>query len=159
MLLMGQGGEAMRVELLRAHPRLSGRVHATGTLTPESLSRHLAACDLLLQPYADGVSARRTSVMAGLAHGLAVVTTKGALSEGLWEETGAVALAPAGDDEALVDEVRRVLASKETRAQLGNAGSQLYRERFDLAHTIAALRREAVERAEAASALGAGAEA
>ena len=149
----------MRDELLRAHPRLSGRVHATGTLSAESLSRHLAACDLLLQPYPDGVSARRTSAMAGLAHGLAVVTTKGTLTESLWEETGAVALAPAGDDEALLVEVQSLLASAETRARLGAAGRGLYRERFDLAHTIAALRREAVESAAAAAALGAGAEA
>ena len=157
VLLMGRGGEALRDELLRAHPRLSGRVHATGTLPAESLSRHLAACDLLLQPYPDGVSARRTSAMAGLAHGLAVVTTKGALTEGLWEEAGAVALAPAGDDEALLVEARRLLSSEEARARLGEAGRRLYRERFDLAHTVAALRREAVERAAAAAALGAGA--
>lgn len=159
VLLIGQGGEELRAELLRAHPRLAGRVHATGTLAAESLSRHLAACDLLLQPYPDGVSTRRTSVMAGLAHGRAVVTTEGRLTESIWEETGAVALAHAGDDEALLDEVRRVLASEETRARLGEAGRQLYRERFDLAHTIAALRRESVESAAAADALGAGAEA
>jgi len=112
-----------------------------------------------LQPYTDGVSTRRTSVMAGLAHGLAVVTTNGRLSEGLWKESGAVALAQANDDDALLEEVRRLLASTEARARLGAAGRQLYRERFDLSHTVAALRRGDEEFAEAASALGAGAEA
>ncbi|HEX6183920.1 MAG TPA: glycosyltransferase family 4 protein [Pyrinomonadaceae bacterium] len=159
VLLIGQGSEAMREELLRARPELSGRIHAAGTLAPEALSRHLAACDLLVQPYPDGVSARRTSAMAGLAHGLAVVTTKGVLTESLWEESGAVALAPAGDVGALLDEVRRLLASPESRAPLGDAARKLYRERFDLSHTVASLRRAADERAEAAHAVGAGAEA
>jgi len=159
VLLMGQGSEAMREELLRAHPRVAKRIHATGTLASEALSRHLAACDLLVQPYPDGVSARRTSAMAGLAHGLAVVTTKGRLTEGLWQECGAVALAPADDDDALLDEVRRLLASPESRARLGEAARKLYRERFDISPTVATLRGAADERAGAAHALAKGAEA
>lgn len=159
VLLLGQGSDRMREELLRSRPDLSSRVHASGTLAHDSLSRHLAACDLLLQPYPDGVSARRTSAMAGLAHGLPVVTTKGALTEPLWEESGAVALAHAGDDEALLGEVRRLLASTEERARLSTAARRLYRERFDLSHTIAALRGSAEERSEPARALAKGAEA
>jgi glycosyltransferase involved in cell wall biosynthesis len=86
--------------------------------------------------------------MAGLAHGLAIVTTKGRLTEPLWEESGAVALAPAGDEDALLREVRRLLASPKERARLSGAARTLYRERFDLSHTIAALRGEADERAD-----------
>jgi glycosyltransferase involved in cell wall biosynthesis len=159
VLLLGQGGEAMREELLRARPELAERIHASGTLPPEELSRRLAACDLLLQPYPDGVSARRTSAMAGLAHGLPVVTTSGALTEGLWKESGAVALAPAGDDEALLGEVRRLLASPEERSRMSAAALTLYRERFDLSHTIAALRGAADDQAESTRALDAEAEA
>jgi glycosyltransferase involved in cell wall biosynthesis len=159
VLLMGQGSEAMREELLRAHPRVAKRIHATGTLASEALSRHLAACDLLVQPYPDGVSTRRTSVMAGLAHGLALVTTAGRLTEPLWEESRAVALVRAGDGDALFDEVRRLLSSSESRARLGDAARKLYRERFDLPHTVAALRREVDESVPDASAVGAGAEA
>jgi glycosyltransferase involved in cell wall biosynthesis len=159
VLLLGRGSEAMREELLRAHTDLASRVHAAGTLPPEDISRRLAACDLLLQPYPDGVSARRTSAMAGLAHGLPVVTTSGALTEGLWKESGAVALAPAGDDEALLDEVRKLLASPEERTRLSAAALKLYRERFDLSHTIAALRGAADDPAKPTRALGAQAEA
>jgi glycosyltransferase involved in cell wall biosynthesis len=159
VLLIGQGSEALLEELWGTHPRLANRVHATGTLAPEALSRHLAACDLLVQPYPDGVSARRTSAMAGLAHGLAVVTTKGRLTEGLWQESGAVALAPAGDDDALLDEVRRLLASPESRARLGEAARKLYRERFDISHTVTTLRGAAGESAGVAHTLAEGAEA
>ena len=158
-LLLGRGGEAMREELLRSHPELAARVHAEGTLAPEELSQRIAACDLLLQPYPDGVSARRTSAMAGLALGVPVVTTKGRLTEPLWEEGGAVALAPAGDDDALLCGALRLLASPEERARLSDAARTLYRERFDLSHTIAALRGTADERTEPARVIAKGAEA
>jgi len=55
-----------------------------GGLTPEDLSSHVAACDVLIQPYLDGVSTRRTSFMAGLAHGRAIVTNHGRATEPLW---------------------------------------------------------------------------
>lgn len=141
VLLLGRGSETMREELLRVHPHLASRIHATGTLVPESLSRHLAACDLLLQPYPDGISARRTSVMAGLAHGLAVVTTKGALTESLWEESGAVALAPAGDIEGLAIIVRELLGDANARGELGERARATYALHFDLIHMSAKLRR------------------
>lgn len=149
LLLMGRGGESVREEIVGRDARLAGRVHAAGYAEPRELSRQLAACDLLLQPYPDGVSSRRTSVMAGLAHGLAVVTTAGRLTEPLWEASGAVALAPAGDPEAIAGAVARLLADAAGRARLGARARALYRERFDLAHTVAALGRARDERDEA----------
>ena len=49
----------------------------------------------------DGVTTRRTSVMAALANGVPIVSTAGALTEAVWRETGAVALAPASDARAI----------------------------------------------------------
>lgn len=138
-LLLGRGSEEARDRVLREHPSLAGRIHATGLLAAGELSAHLAACDILLQPFTDGVSSRRTSAMAGLAHGLAVATTSGRLTETLWAESGAVALAPAGDDAALIEVAARLLASDAERARLGAAARTLYRERFDVSRTIAAL--------------------
>jgi glycosyltransferase involved in cell wall biosynthesis len=140
VLLLGQGSEAMREELLRAHPQLAERIHAAGTLAPEALSRHLAACDLLVQPYPDGVSTRRTSVMAGLAHGLAVVTTEGALTEPFWRESGAVALAPAGDVNGLTRAACELLGDTAGRRALGETARATYGLHFDLSHLRAKLR-------------------
>ena len=141
LLLLGRGSERAREELIGRDARLAARVHAAGYLEPRDLSAHLAACDLLLQPYPDGVSSRRTSVMAGLAHGLAVVTTRGRLTEPLWEASGAVALAPADDPGAITSTAARLLDDPVERARLGARARALYLERFDLAHTVAALRR------------------
>ena len=56
---------------------------------PQALADHIGACDLLIQPYPDGISSRRTSAMAGLALGIPVITTTGSLTESLWAETRA----------------------------------------------------------------------
>jgi hypothetical protein len=98
----------------------------------------------MLQPFPDGVSSRRTSVMAALAHGLAVVTTRGRLTETLWAESGAVALAPAEDCRELLKEVERLLFDTAKRERMGVAARTLYRERFDVSLVVAALREETV---------------
>ena len=140
VLLLGRGGGALRDELTRRRPALAGRVHATGALEAADLSRHLRACDVLLQPYPDGVSTRRTSVMGGLSHGLAVVTTAGLRTEPLWAESGAVKLAPAEDLAALAEATQGLLADAAERARLGAAARALYQTRFDVSHTVKALR-------------------
>ncbi|HEX8272428.1 MAG TPA: glycosyltransferase [Longimicrobiaceae bacterium] len=141
-LLLGRGGERFRDEVVGRHPALAGRVHSPGALSSDELSRHLAACDLLVQPYPDGVNGRQTSLAACLEHGRAVVTTEGASTEGVWRESGAVAMARVGDAEAAVGLVDRLLADDAERARLGAAAERLYDERFHLRHTIAALTRE-----------------
>jgi glycosyltransferase involved in cell wall biosynthesis len=48
----------------------------TGNEPGAEVSADLAACDVLLLPYLDGASLRRGTLMAGLAHGCAIVTTQ-----------------------------------------------------------------------------------
>jgi glycosyltransferase involved in cell wall biosynthesis len=141
VLLLGRGSERLREENLRDQTALGERVSATGALDARELSAHLAACDLVVQPFPDGVTTRRTSVMAALAHRLPVLTTAGRLTEPLWAESRAVALAPACDAAALADAACRLLADDVQRTRLAAAGLALYRERFRIARTIAALRR------------------
>ena len=137
-LLLGRGGRAYAEGLIRRHPDLDGRVVATGGLPAEDLSRHLQACDLMIQPYIDGVSTRRTSVMASLAHGLPVATNRGHNTEPLWAAEGGAAVA-ADHAGALVAEAEALLADPAARASLGAAGADLYRRRFAVEKTIEAL--------------------
>src|SRR5207248_8710803 len=102
---------------------------------------HLLACDLMVQPFEDGVTTRRTSIMAALAHGVPTVTTRGRLTEPLWRASGAVGLAPAGDPTALATVAADLLAEPRRRQRLGAAGRATYDEFFDVRHTVAALRR------------------
>jgi hypothetical protein len=140
MLLIGKDSEKHRDVLAALAPHHRPRIHATGVLEAEAISRHLAACDLAIQPYPDGISSRRTSAMAELAHGLPVVTTTGRLTEPLWLESGAVAAAPAGNAQEFVETACRLLADESQRARLSERARDLYDSRFDVRHVISALR-------------------
>jgi glycosyltransferase involved in cell wall biosynthesis len=142
-LLIGLGGEAFAARLLARYPALHGRIRATGLLPLEEIAAHLAACDLLVQPYPDGVSTRRTSLMAGLALGRPIVTTRGELTEPLWLQSGTVALEPAGVAPALLDAAEALLHDPRRREQLGASGRAFYAEHFSPQRLIATLRRHA----------------
>jgi glycosyltransferase involved in cell wall biosynthesis len=143
VLLMGIGSREFRAEMTEKRPQLTPMIHATGALPPEDLSAHVAECDLLVQPYPDGVSSRRTSVMLGLSHAKAVVTTAGELTEPLWSASNALALAPAGDTKAFVRLVEQLACDPAERRRMGQAARKLYQARFDLSITIGALREAA----------------
>lgn len=140
VLLMGANSREFRAALIRENPEFAARVHATGTLPPQELSRAISACDLMVQPYSEGVSARRTCLMAALAHGQPVVTSSGTATEPLWAESGAVALASAGDLDAMRSLIAELLADEAQRACYSTKAMELYAQRFDLRHTVAALR-------------------
>ncbi len=135
ILLVGDGSQ----EFARAlpHPQL---VTATGRLDANAVASHLSACDLMLQPFPDGASTRRGSIMAGLALGVPVVSNLGEASESIWQNERALALAPNAED--LGDVVDRLLASPAERIAIGQRGRQLYEEQFSLAHTARLLRNQ-----------------
>jgi glycosyltransferase involved in cell wall biosynthesis len=145
IVLLGQHADRLHQQLVRDHPQFAARIRATGTLSPQALVDQIGACDLLIQPYPDGVSSRRTSAMAGLALGIPVITTTGSLTESLWAETRAVSLVSVDDSHALTVEALRLLSDAGARRDLGARGHDVYRQYFDLRHTIAALRRAAHE--------------
>jgi glycosyltransferase involved in cell wall biosynthesis len=139
ILLLGRGNEAMRKRLVDAHPALKSRLHAPGMLEPYDLSSHISACDVMIQPFPDGVSTRRTSIMAALSHGRPVVTTKGHLTESLWGESGAVALAPAAEVSAIAEMTRKLIVNRRERQMLGEKAKALYSRWFDVSLTVGTL--------------------
>ena len=140
-LLLGRGSREFQAVLAARHPDVAGRVHAAGALAAEDASAHLLACDLLLQPYPDGVSARRGSVMAGLGVGMAIVTNTGHLTESLWRERRPVELVEDTRPEAWVDAAERLLAHDGERAALRERATRVYQERFALERTVEAMLR------------------
>jgi glycosyltransferase involved in cell wall biosynthesis len=106
-------------------------VRAPGRLEPPELASWLAASDLFLIPLSDGVSTRRTTLMAALQHGLPVVGTRGPLTDTmLGQRPDALHLVPAHDQRRFVEEVSRLSADPEQRAALGRSGRELYERHF-----------------------------
>jgi glycosyltransferase involved in cell wall biosynthesis len=139
-LLLGRGGDRFARQLEREHPPLRSRLVAPGELDERTLVNYLASCDVLVQTYPDGASTRRTSLMAGLALGLPIVTTLGPLSEPLWQESGAVVLAPVESAEAITAATESLLADDQRRAQLAQRARAFYHERFGTDRLIQTLR-------------------
>jgi glycosyltransferase involved in cell wall biosynthesis len=139
-LLVGRGGEVVVEQLAAWAPNLSGRVFAAGGLSADGVAAHLAACDLLVQPYPDGASTRRGSLMAGIALGLPVVTTHGPATESIWADKGLASLVPAGDEAAMQTVAEDLLAKEAVRAELGCRGRAGYETHFSVRQTVATLR-------------------
>jgi glycosyltransferase involved in cell wall biosynthesis len=139
VVLLGKGGDEVARAFENRHPQFAGRIEGAGRMEAEAVSVHLAACDVLVQPYPDGISTRRTSVMAGLALGVPTVSNAGALSEGTWAQTGAVALAAHPGGAAYVLELKALLAHSGALATLGARGRAVYFERFSLERTVESL--------------------
>lgn len=141
--LLGRGGDRVVDQLRATLGSHAARVTATGELNATELSLRLQACDLLVQPYPDGVSTRRTTLMAALAHGVPVVTTLGRLSEPFWRNSDAIVAVQAGDADALARAAQELVRRPDRRRHLGSMARALYEERFSLPHVIDALRADA----------------
>ena len=139
VVLLGRGSEAFRSRILAIAPELTNRVTATGALESAALSERIHACNVMLQPYPDGVSARRTTVISLLAHGRAIVTNAGRLTESMWRDTNAVALVDRPDADLLAACTVGLLGDDIGRARLALAAREFHQRTFDVRHTIAAL--------------------
>ena len=135
-LLMGRNSETY-AKNFREH---AGRIHATGDLPAQSVSECLAACDVVLQPYPDGISCRRGSVMAALALGRPIVSTLGFLSESFWPQTNAVTLGTPQSARA-IDPASGRFSGRSAKAmqEMGKQAKRLYDERFSLERTVQVL--------------------
>jgi hypothetical protein len=140
VLLIGRDSDTFRAKYLATRPGFEQRVHATGVLTPEALPRHLERCELMIQPFPDGINARHTSALASLALGVPVVTNSGPHTEAFWRDSDAVALAPAPDGLRVGEAAVDLLQDSSRRAHLAGQALELYDRLFDVRHAISALR-------------------
>lgn len=130
---------------------LTERVHWTGFLPPQRVSTYLNAADLMVMPYRDGVSLRRGTLMAALAHGRPVISTMppepepaSALQDSLW-------LVPPDDPATLAEAIRTLAADPQARAGLGQSAAVLAQQYSweSIAERTAAYFRELVDVARA----------
>jgi glycosyltransferase involved in cell wall biosynthesis len=99
----------------------------------------LQCCDLFVQPYPDGLSTRRTTMMALLQHGRPVVTNVGSRTEPMWSDSDAVRLVPSADPSLLADAVTTLLDDRAALVRMSAQARMAYESRFDIQRTVAAL--------------------
>jgi glycosyltransferase involved in cell wall biosynthesis len=140
LLFLGNGSDVYRDRLRQQYPQWAARIHSTGYVPASLLAEHIAACDLFLQPYPDGITARRTTAMACLSQGRPIVTTYGASTEPFWAKSGAVALGAVRDPAECVAAVAALIEDPQRRQTLGTHGRALYLHTFDVCHVVDTLK-------------------
>jgi glycosyltransferase involved in cell wall biosynthesis len=130
--------DAIRQQIVRLG--LEQRVTITGHCVEADVSAHLLAADIAALPFADGASFRRGSLLAALAHGLAVVTTwpttddrrpttddraSSAFVHRSFADGENVLLVPPGDASALVAAIERLGRDSGLRERLAVGGRRL----------------------------------
>ena len=120
--------------------QLRGRYRALGHMPADEVSLALSAADLAALPFVDGVSERRTTMMAALAHGLPVVGTTGSNTGSTLRAAQFMALSPANVEKPFVQNVVNLLYNDADRAALAAAGARAYAEGYAWPVTVEKLR-------------------
>lgn len=128
--------EGLRAQLAKAG--LGDRAVAPGWVGPEEVRRLLGDADILVLPSHD--ENLPLSVIEGMAHGLAVVTTPvGAVPDIITHgHTGL--LVPPRESAALAQALDRVVRNPDLRASLGAAARQFHTERLNAEAYVARLK-------------------
>jgi len=118
---------AYRVQALIESHDLGQMVYRTGYTDLPEVSANLLAADAVVMPYRDGVSFRRTTLIAALRHGCPVVSTTPANPAFLPEIRPGenMLLAPPCDAAALAQTVARLVNEPELRHKLASGSKQL----------------------------------
>ncbi len=104
---------------------LARRVHWTGFMPDRQVSAHLHAADLMVMPYRDGVSLRRGTLMAVLAHGRSLITTEPATPTPELVHGQNVYLVPPNNPEALAQAIRALSGDKNLQRRLEQGAAQV----------------------------------
>ena len=108
---------AEQVERLIAGLGLGARVHWTDYARPAQVSAGLLATDVCVLPYRDGVSFRRGTLHACLAHGRALVTTRPAVPLPEVRDGENMLLVEPRDPQALAEAVMRLTAGGSSESE------------------------------------------
>jgi glycosyltransferase involved in cell wall biosynthesis len=120
----------------------------TGSLPHPDVSRLMAACDLFVLPFTDGISSKRTTLAAALLHGLPILTTRGKQLDDIFVHRDNMYLVPVGDPQSFEDGLMELAQCPELRARLARGARALHDARFAWDVIAKQVARSAGERVE-----------
>lgn len=113
----------------RVKPAFAGLPHiAEGPLEPEEISRRFQAMDINLAAYSDGVSSRRTSMIAALQHAIPIVCTRGRNTDAMFlqEDGRSILIAHDQTPQSFADQVATLARDQALRQRIGAGGRELF---------------------------------
>ncbi len=140
---------AQEIDELVEELDLLDHIRWTGFVDASAVSGHLLAADLIALPYRDGVSFRRGSLMAALAHGCTIITTHPEVDTPDLVANKHVRMIPADSPTALALAIEDLAQNPELCAEMGRNAAQLAAE-FSwetIAARTAAFYQDLIERA------------
>lgn len=114
-----------RVKALGSELGLTDRILWTGYTPAEEVSANFLAADICVLPYRDGVSFRRGSFMAALAHGLPIVSTEPHVPIPALADGDNILLIPAEDPKSAADALETLISKPALRARLSRGALDL----------------------------------
>jgi glycosyltransferase involved in cell wall biosynthesis len=114
-----------RVKTLGQELGVTDQVLWTGYMPAEHVSASFWAADICVLPYRDGVSYRRGTLMAALAHGLPIVSTEPSLPMDTLVHGHNILLVNADNPGATADAVERLIAEPALRTRLAQGALEL----------------------------------
>jgi glycosyltransferase involved in cell wall biosynthesis len=90
----------------------------TGYTPPDQVSANFLAADICVLPYRDGVSYRRGTLMAAIAHGMPIISTRPRVAIPTLADGESILLVAPDDAFAAADAVERLMSSPELRTRL-----------------------------------------
>jgi glycosyltransferase involved in cell wall biosynthesis len=135
-IVFGRNSDNFQIQFVKAHSCHGNRVFSSGQMTSEDVSALIKSCDVMVQVFSEGLSARNSSLMAALSHGACVVGTSGVVTDPEWESWGGVELFGVDQIDALSNKVCELLQSQEKRRVLSCKARELYRKVFSIENTL-----------------------
>jgi glycosyltransferase involved in cell wall biosynthesis len=115
--------------LVERYPMSAGRISTTGRLHVSAVDEYMKRCDVLLQLYPDGACASHGSLIAALASGTPVVTTRGRRTDQILLESGGLLFA--GDTPGSIREgIESVVAAPTMARGTSTRARRVYEEYF-----------------------------
>ncbi len=103
---------------------LQNRIHWSGFLSEAEVSKYLCACDLMVLPYKDGASLRRGTLMAALAHGCPIITTRPTSAVDQLVHGENVWMTRVNDPEELAEAIVNLAADADLRTKLSTGAKK-----------------------------------
>jgi len=119
---------ADRIESLIAELGLRERVRWTGYVPTEQVSAALLSADAVVLPYRDGISFRRGSLHAALAHGCPIISTTPTVPLPELVEGENILLVPPDDPAAVAQAAQRLSNDPELKQRIGQGAAALARQ-------------------------------